>query len=243
MKRLIVILMLLVALFAVTGAQAQDTLGYNDPVTGEMTVEEYEFTYVFTAKEGDVVIIEVNPVEILGDLDDPIIILTDPSGSVVADTTDSFSFGRALVAVELSEGGDYTVTVTRADGAEGESVGEFTLEVIRAEQLVFGEVVTGSTDSDSRDQYYYVNADQEFGIAYRRTDGDFSPELKVSVFRSRDFGLDDAAVAYGSEMEGAVLISFDAGKTYIVSLGEALFDFNFRTVTADYELTLITVDE
>ncbi len=234
MKRLLVFVLLAVLAMGAT-VQAQDSLTYNTPVTGEMTETDYEFTYKFDGTEGDVVVIDLEPVDPLGDLENPILMLQGPDGDMVGDTTDFFTFGSVSLALELPSTGAYTLTVTRADGDAGESVGEFTLEVIQAEALAVGGAVSGSTDSDSRTQYYYVNAAQEFGVSYEKLTGDFYAQLAVNLIDETG-SLREVAVASGDEAERLALGSFDADTLYLVTISRPLFSFAFNTVTAEYEL-------
>ena len=240
-KRTLTFVFIIVMLLAFAGVQAQDAIEYGQSVSAEMTASDYEFRYTFSGNAGDVVIIRMDPVDIFGDLDNPVLLLLGEAGLIV-DTNDSFSFGDALLAAELSAGGEYTVVATREDGIAGDSVGEFTVEMVLAEELTADKALSGTATSDERPQYYIVNSSDAFGVRYEKKGGDLATQINVNTLDADSGGLNEIAVMSGSDLEVGLLGIFDSGSVYIVTVGEAPFDFNFDTVTADFELSLVIAE-
>lgn len=233
------VILLVIAVLAVAHIQAQEPIGFNEPVEDNMTRREYEFTYTFTGKEGQVILVDFYQTDVSGDLENPILILTGPDGEVVGDTSEAFTFGSVILVSQLPESGNYVLTVTRQDGETGRSNGDFSVEVINVEPLSVGEKQTVETDSNSRSQYYFVLSETDFKLAYLKQRGDFDPEIKVNVIDEDTSGLNDVAAVHGAEMEDFVMGSFDAETLYIIEIGQALFDFNFQRVTAEFDLTVM----
>jgi len=62
---------------AVLAQEDSNTIAYGDTVVGEITNREFEIEYTFTGKADDVVVIEMHQVDVLGDLDHPVIMVLD----------------------------------------------------------------------------------------------------------------------------------------------------------------------
>lgn len=239
--RFVSLFALLIALLGAALVQAQDTeeIEYNSPIEGEFTEDDFEFAYTFEGSEGDVIIARVDPVETFGDFDNSILILEDPDGDTVFDTTDGFSFGRSQAAAQLEEDGEYTLIVTREDGEDGESVGEYILEVILAEELTFDDTVSGEVSSEGREQYFYVLSDDDFGLEYVR-DGDFAATVTVNLIGDEERGsFDDVASLGGEEVEAGILYNFDSDTLYVITVGRGLFQLIFDNVESEFELTVV----
>lgn len=236
MKRLLVVALLF--LLVVPAVYAQETIEVGQVVVGELTTDVFELTYTFAGEEGQVVVITADPVDPLGDLNDTILKLRDASGTVLVDTTEAFSFGSSILAVQLPATGTYTVTVTRENGAEGTSVGEFNLVVTSAAPITVDSPVTNSISSEGHDQYYVVNGDADFSLSYTKSAGDFFPDVVVYTIDTTDGSLDEAGILSGNTFSIGTLGYFTANTLYVVTVRERLFDFNFDEVTADYTLTI-----
>lgn len=240
MKRLLLVALLL--LLAVPVVYAQDAIEPGQVVVGELTTDVYELTYTFEGKEGEVVIIEADPVDVLGDLDDTILILTDPSGAVVVDTTEAFSFGSSLAAATLPASGTYTVTVTRENGADGESVGEFELAVTLPQSVTADSPASNTISSEGRKQYYIVMSDTAFSLNYARSDGEFYPDVIINTINEDDGDLSQVAQLSGETFSVGMMGYFEAGTLYVITVRERFFDFNFSEVTADYTLSVTAAE-
>lgn len=240
MKRLIVLFMLILLLLPVVLVQAQEALEPGTILNGEITDATFEIEYTFTGVADSVIVVEMNAVDTFGELDSPILILLDSSGSVVVDTTNNFDYGRAILVTQLPADDTYTLLATRQDGRAGTSLGEYTLELIVPSLIASGEKATGSVSSEGRPEYYVINADSDFVLNYTKNAGDFNPEIAVGVLNEYNSGLDDYATATG-KLENIAMGDIDAG-LYVVEVKEALFDFNFDVVTADFNLSVDSVE-
>ncbi|MCC6896949.1 MAG: hypothetical protein IT321_29290 [Anaerolineae bacterium] len=216
-----------------------ETIEYGQTVTGEITNRNFEIPFDFTGSEGDVIIIEMSPVDDLGDLNSPQIILLNEDGDVVGDTSGSFSFGSTLFTTQLENDGTYTILATRSDGRAGDSVGEFTLALINPERLEANSPLEGSISSSGGSNYYLVEVEgSDIAFKYSKTDGEFAPDISVNVINDY-YGLDSIITLNGDALSDAQVALPSRPNLFIVKVSEALFDFNFETVSADYEVTVI----
>ncbi len=236
LKRLLIPVFVLVALFGATVANAQESLAYGDTVEANMTATEYEFEYTFTGTAGDVIIIDFQPVDQFGDLDDPVIVLTNADG-VVASTVNAFSFGEATLFTQLPGDGDYTILATREGGVAGESVGEFTLTLLVAEVLEPGAVVSGSSANDERLNYYTVNTESNFAVSYVKTGGDMPVDVILNTIDEESADLEELGLLRGAAITEGIFGVFPGG-LYILSVGEEQFNFAFDAQTADFNIEL-----
>lgn len=238
---LIAIFIMLIFSVSLVGAQ-EETLTYGEPIEGEMTNETYEFNYTLAARSGEVVIIELERDLDSRDFTDPILLLTDSDGNTLVDTTEASSFGSALIATEIPEDDSYTVTATRELGAEGSTVGIFTIEAKLATPLEAGKLLTDETDNESGDKYYTVRMSEDFGISYLKTGGDFFPEIAINRIDPSDGSLTEVTTIQGDELTEAAVGIFQSDTLYIVTLGRPIFSFSFGRLTADYELEILTFE-
>lgn len=240
MKKYVAILMTFVATMLLTlPVHAQtNTIVYGDIVTGEITDTEFEIEYTFEASAGDVVVIEMTAVDPLGDLNSPELVLLGTDNRVLTDTADAFNLSSTVLATELPTDGTYTIIAGRRDGRAGDSVGEFTLELILPDALTVESTTTGFVSSEGRSQYFLAQSESLFSVFYEKTDGEMSPEISVNILDEDSGGLEAVATMQGDLLSLGTLGVFSANTTYVVAVGEALFDFNFREVTTDFTLQL-----
>ncbi|MEQ8677718.1 MAG: hypothetical protein RLP44_04090 [Aggregatilineales bacterium] len=237
-KKVMLIIAIMTVSLMIIPLQAQSTLTYGDIVTGELTNDEFEVEYTFESATGDVIIVEMTPVDALGDLNSPELILLGTDNRVLTDTSGGFNIGSAVLVAEIPVDGTYTIIAGRRDGRAGDSVGEFTLELIQPEEITIDIPIEGSVSSEGRSQYYLVQSSTTFAVSYEKMMGEMSPQVSVNTLSDDSGGLEEIATAQGDELTIATLGNFSASTTYIVSVGEALFDFNFREVTAGFTLQL-----
>lgn len=233
--------MLLLLVFCIVGSlpvHAQEALQYGTPITAEMTADNYEFTYTFDGKVDDIVVISMNAVDVLGDLNNTKLTLQDGSGTLIAEYQ-SFSSNRLFA--QLPETATYTVIATRPDGASGADVGEFTLSVDTVPVVEIGASVTNTISSEENAHYYAYNGDTDFYITYKKSGGDFFPEVSVNTigFIENDGQLNAVGSMNGGSFNIGSIGTFTGGALYIIAVDEALFDFNFSEVTADYTLDIL----
>jgi len=237
MKKRILILLTL-CIFAILPVRAQEALQYGTPITAEMTAELYEFTYTFEGKLNDVVVVAMIPVDALGDLNNTQLTLQTASGDVLATYQ---SFGSNRVFAQLPETAAYTVIATRPDGAAGADVGEFTLSVDSIPMIEIGASIPGTISSEDTAHYYAYNGDTDFYISYRKSAGDFFPEVSVNSigFVENDGQLNAVGSISGGSVTLGSIGTFAGSQLYVIEVDEALFDFNFSEVTADYTLDVL----
>lgn len=240
MKRYLALITSFAAFLAVFPVFAQEevvVIEYEEVVTGEITDQDFEIPYKFVGKQGDVVIIEMSQVETLGDLNRPALILLDINSRMMGQND---GFGDVTLAAKLPADGEYTILATRDDGRAGDSVGEFTLTIQKPPVLVVGEPISAQITSE-QDHYYTVEVPGTFGVEYVKRAGDFFPAITVQRVTS-DLTLEEVASLQGDALIGGKLVlesrSTYIAETFIVVVKEALWDWNWDTVSASYELSL-----
>jgi hypothetical protein len=217
---------------------AQEALQYGTPITAEMTADQYEFMYTFDGKVDDIVVISMEAVDVLGDLNSTKLTLQNGAGETMAEY-ESFSSNRLFA--QLPESATYTVIATRPDGAEGTDIGEFSLSVDTIPVIEIGASMTDTISSEENAHYYAYSGDTDFYISYKKSTGDFFPEVSVNTigFVENDGQLNSVGAMNGGSFNIGSIGTFTAGELYIIELDEALFDFNFSEVTADYTLDIL----
>lgn len=243
MRRLATIALVL-ALVMVGGslvARAQGgALQYGDVVDGELTNDAYEVEYTFTGAADDVVVIRMWTEGFDNVVNSPALALASADNTVIGSTADHISISDASLVATLPADGEYKILATRVDGAAGDSVGTFKLTVLKPEVLAPGQAVSGTLTSEEK-RYYLVNADGPFSLSYERTSGTFAPEVSLNVVS--DVGDMDSQAALSGSIVTAGSLDIDPGgqAMFVVLLQEALWDFNFDVVSAEYTLTLDAV--
>lgn len=220
---------------AVLAQEDSNTIAYGDTVVGEITNREFEIEYTFTGKADDVVVIEMHQVDVLGDLDHPVIMVLDTEYNPLWDTG---SYGSAVLAAMLPYDGEYVILATRSDGRAGDSVGEYTLTISNLPLLEAGVPVEGDVSSEGV-VYYAVDATKgPFTINYAKTSGDFFPEIVVNDISEAE--LDDIASMTGTFVSGSMTIdpAYANGDVLVILLHEGLWDWNYDEIRATYTLTI-----
>ncbi|GAB1420250.1 hypothetical protein MASR2M15_03390 [Anaerolineales bacterium] len=242
-KRLSLILILILALAVSAGlVSAQEELVAGTPLTGEISNQTFELEYSYSGTEGEVIVIELRPVEEFGDLDYPEILLLDSENTVINSTVDHFDYGEATLIAKMPATGTYTVLATRQDGRSGDSVGQFTIQVIEP-TLLSEDVTSNSITNDAGSQYYLANFDKSYSLIYLKKAGDFGPEVVAGALNETEGQINDEEfVLSGERMSLGSIGIFDAGVDYIVIVRAPLFSFYFDAVSADYELNLYPLE-
>jgi hypothetical protein len=235
------VIALLLALVIANGSVAIHAQGsplqYGDVVDGEITNEAYEVEYTFTGAANDVVVIRMWTEGFDNVVNEPALALATADNAVIGSTADHISISDASLVATLPADGDYKILATRVDGSAGDSVGTFKLTVLKPEALTSGQPVSGSLSSEDK-MYYLVNADGPFVLSYQRTSGTFSPEVSINLVS--DVGDTESQAVMSGAIVRAGSLDIDPGgqAMFIVLLQEALWDFNFDVVSAEYTLTL-----
>jgi len=239
MRAILVLMTSTALLVAALTAAAQSTptpIAYGESVQGAISNESFEKAYSFEGAQGDVVIIEMKAVEVFGDLSQPEVLLLDATNNLLGA---SDTYGDVTFAAKLPADGSYTILATREDGRSGDSVGEFILSLSKPDVLSLDTPTNGTIDSESTAFYVYESANS-FTLSYERS-GDFSPEVAINII-GQDGDLESIGSLTGNQVRSGVLgiesASNSITSTYVITLEEALFDFNFDLVSADYTLTI-----
>lgn len=235
-KRILVFLAL--CIFISLPVHAQEAIQFGTPITAEMTADEFEFIYTFEGKVNDVVAISMSAVDALGDLNNTKLTLQNAAGETLAEYD---SFSNIQLFAQLPESSSYIIIATRPDGAEGTDVGEFTLSIDSVPIIEIGATVTNTISSARGGHYYAYSGSTDFYITYRKITGDFFPEVSINTigFIGNDGQLNSVGSMSGSSFKVGSIGTFAGGQLYVIELSEALFDFNFSEVTADYTLDIL----
>lgn len=214
-----------------------NALQYGDVVDGEITNEAFEVEYTFTGSANDVVIIRMWSEGFENTLSLPALALATAENQLLGSTTDHNSILDATLVATLPADGDYKILATRVDGSASQTVGTFKLSVLKPEALTPGQPVTGSISSEDV-AFYRVEAEGPFVLTYQRTGGTFSPEVSVNTVS--DIGEAESQALLSGTIVRAGSLDIDPGGPgqFIVVLQQALWDFNFEVVSAEYSLTL-----
>lgn len=171
-----------------TRVQAQaGALSYDEPVEGEITASQKSVSFTLAGEEGDFILLQVQGTQEEG-LFGGNLSISDPGDTVIGDSSELIIFGRTgeVLGVELTESGDYTVTVSVRD--DSTSVGNFVLYATRATVLeVDGEPVTGQIESATQDQValytaaYILESRDDVTLNYELIAGDYTPFVVVHI--------------------------------------------------------------
>jgi hypothetical protein len=241
MKRFSILFMIAFLLIPVTMVNAQEALEVGTVLTGDITNAEFEVEYTFTGTAGNVVIINMPTKDEDGysnDLSGQIILL-DSSNAVIADTANDYNFDVALVT-QLPADDDYIVIITREDGRSGDTEGNYAVELIVPDVIGMGDSATGAVSSEGNAAYYVINSEEDFVLLYGKSAGDFDPEISISTLNENNSDLEDYAAANG-QLSRVAMGDMEAG-IYIVKVAEGFFSYYFDEVTADFEISVVSVD-
>jgi len=235
MKRAIVTLVLLLLLVVTSlPAIAQELLVAGEAVEGEITNDAFSVSYLYEGTAGEIIIVDLWPVDILADYDNPAIAIRLNDEEILRYD----GFGNTTIVTQLPEDGMYTIVATRRDDAEGTSVGEYTLLLRNPTLLTLGEPVSAEIDSELTHYYYYDGKD-DFMLSFAR-DGDFAPQVAINtVDTSATPGrLEAVAAMAGVAVSQGNMGIIPGSSVYVITVGEPPFSINFGNPTAEYALGL-----
>jgi hypothetical protein len=181
--RLALLLVIVVALFGVMTAQANDSIAYGDVVEGTLSGSD-EVVYTFDGQKGDVVVVQVVSAPQNGTYNPEVKIL-DARDREVVNSAALIIFGRigAMIGGELAADGEYRVVVS---GSEG----DFIMALTKPEVLEPGDEISDQTTSTPErstilhKNMYLVDSADDFTLTYKVTDGGFTPTLAVHAFEA-----------------------------------------------------------
>ena len=240
-KRILVLGLLALLMVAPVAAQDSRPLAFNETLADEMTDDVYEFVYTFSGKAGDVILLEFDT-DILNDLDNSRLLLQGPNGRPLAQN-DGYSTNH--VFAELGSDGEYTVILTRPDGADGSDVGEFSLGLYLVQEVEIGSVINETVTSADSERFYVYRGANSFYLAYNRDEGDFTPEVTVNSIGR--FG-DDGQLKPLASLTGELLSLGNIGTifgedTYIIRVGGQLFSSSFDETSATFTLEVLDAEK
>jgi hypothetical protein len=236
-----------VSLFVSTAffAQAQDNtpIEYGETVEGEITDDAYEVGYSFSGTAGDVVVIEMRRANTDSGLYNAAVVLLDPSGSTLADSTDYFAYegAQALVAAELPEDGDYTILATRDDGRTGDEVGEYVIKLFQPD-ILSEEPIQAEMNNETQDQYYVIQSEGSFEFTYTVSSATYAPLVDVNLV-TEDGYPETAASLSGLRLDSGTVKVFAEGELYLVAVVADDLDYLFdEDIQISYEVSVTAAE-
>jgi hypothetical protein len=227
---LTVVLALLLSAFAFV-AQAQEALEAGVTVNGEITDDTPAVEYTYEGKEGQVIVVELFPVDITADYDQPKIIVNNSEGEEIFSYG---SFGETMVAVVLPAADTYTIIATRDDET---SVGEYTLTLLVPQELAIGDTVEGTVSTEVS-AYYVVRSEDDFAVGFAR-EGVLPIEFTVNKLDITAFtGQSQQGILSGAQVVRGSLGNFAGGEVYLLYLTEPLFYFTLEVDEATFGLAI-----
>lgn len=221
--------------FAAATVHAQDSIEYGDIVIGEITEKETEVSYTLAVEEGDVVVLDLRRGKD-SELYSTAIIVQDPDGDEVVNTTEDTSANNTISGFVAEESGDFTVIATRNQYSE--TTGEFELRPTKARVLEAGDDVKGLVDNDSADVYYALPFDTETSVSYIQTSGDYYLYFRIYSLDNENSG---SLYASSTAIDGITwTVSFTTEADYLtlVSVGGDEYDLQHEDISSKFTLTI-----
>lgn len=226
-------------------AQETSTLALNTLIEDTFTGEP--LTYALSLETTDPFIIIIYATDPLGNLQFPMLTVSDMDGVEIATTLGhSVRFGQtthqATSFVTPPNIGDYQVRVDRLP--ETDSTGDFVLQVIQLEMLSSEQPISAQISNTDSYHFYLVKSETAFQIVYDKLSGDYAPEVRMNrVLENGE--LSGVGYLAGDELTHGTLGTYNANTSYVISIGWLTSSFltniyNPDIVVASYQLQLIT---
>ncbi len=227
-------------------SQAGVFLTYGDSVVGAVSGETPVLRYVFEARRGDIV--TVNMQRISGSLD-AYVALEDEKGQVIATNDDlDGTLDAAITDLLVLNPGYYTIVASRFGQEAGDSQGSFVLTLSTAPSsgqglspesallLRYGEELTGTINRDSPSRYYTFGAARGdiVTISMDRTSNDLDPYLVLSD----EMGIQLAADDDSGPSNNALIQSFIIPHNGLYFVEAARLDRERGVTTGNYAIRL-----
>ena len=240
MKKLVLLVMILV--LSVMAVSAQDSIAPGDVITGEISESSLEVTYQADVTEGVPVVFAVTGIDAFDDgFSDPKLVLNAPTGETVSDTDEMFqihgTFGQEYLVFVPNATATYSITVGQTEF--GDSVGEFTLEMIEVPVVALDEVYSGDVTTEGDYDFYFINSDSDFIVSYEIDETEYVPEILLNTHDLEE-GLEPVAYMGGEVFTRGAFGIFPAGEAFIISVGEpnGFFSFFFDEITTNYSIQI-----
>jgi hypothetical protein len=241
MKRILVVFSLFCVLYvglpvaAQEGDSAENTIGYGETVSGEITNREFEVEYSFTGNAEDVIIVLMNRSD-GSELDNPAVIILNEEFDVVASKD---SYASVTLIYELPSDGQYYAVATRRNGRAGESVGAYELTLLNPRELFADEPLEASANRDE-EQYFVIRTSDNFSLQYTHNSGVFAPRINVSIINDEAGSLDVIAAMEGSRLGSGQLnintSELDSGVFIIYTGRSSIYEYYSGEALADFTL-------
>lgn len=228
-----------------------------DSVRGEITAEVGEVLFTFTANAGDVMTVRMAADE--GTSLDPLLLITNDGGAVLAENDDAFNIERTVSLINgfsVPADGTYTIIATRFQRELGSTIGGFTLTLsagtveadteIDVTLIGFGDTVEASISDAQVFQYYEFEGagGQAIRAEVTATSGDLDTILTLAVLDENGelnvlIEADDIAENNTNSVIDGFELPFD--DTYLLIVSR--FNGEDGPSTGDFTLTLTRTDK
>lgn len=231
LSALLIGVLLVMGLGAVAAQSDRTPIELGKWVEGKLTNNEYELKYTFDGKEGDIVLVEMQPKPGTYDLD-PYIVLRDSDGDILGQN-DDFGYPLSVVVAELSADEQYVVLATRSGGSTGSSEGEFWLRVSVVDLVESGSdleaTITSNSDEDIPTVFVMRPEEKgEFTITFSQEVSELFAALRLSPWI--DDSYENALLSMDSTAgvsKATFTVELDGGQFYILRVSRAFGSFVF----------------
>jgi hypothetical protein len=220
------------------------SLPLNEWVEGTLTSAEYEITYTFSAAAGELILIEMY--DKAADYSvDPKLVLSDSSGTLLAEDDDTVGLG-AVIVFDVPADGDYSLLATTALGAEGSDDGIYILRASQATPLTAGSTIETTIYSEEGQNVPVVSvirpeADVTWAFTFTQEPSDLYASLSLEAvptdefdFSNTVFGIDETSGLSGATLNAPLT----GGETYLFVVQKAPFSFAFETTESTVTVTV-----
>lgn len=220
----------------------------DSPVSASITAENLTRFFQFQANRGDIVTVLVNRSS--GDLVPRVNILREDLSVLGSGTTINDADSAFVPGVSIPSNGTYYISVTRQDGIEGDTLGDFILELSSrpglqmndALELVYGGLITGTIDNENyADTYLFIGTTGDVvTITLRRSDGDLDPLLTLRDEDGKQIISNDDG--FGEDSRDSLISDFELPADGIYLIEVSRFERIAGTTSGDYILRLSAIE-
>jgi hypothetical protein len=214
-------------------AKAATSIAYGDIVEGEITAKVTEIDYTLTVAKGDIVVLDMRRSKD-SELYSTAVIVQDPSGNEVVNTTEDTSANNTVAGFTADEDGDYTVIATR--NKYSETTGAFQLRPTSAKLLQSGDNVKGLVDNDSADVYYALPADTDVKVSYTQTKGDYYLRFRIVILDSQTSASISASSTAIEGITWTVGLHTETDYMTLISVGGDEYDLQHDDISSKFTL-------
>lgn len=174
-SKLIAVFALLTMIAIGVSAQDEDTITFDEPVSGELDSQTYEQFYTFEGNEGDTIIIRMTATSEEPRLDSYLFLLDEDGNELAFDDDSAGNLNSLLGPYTLEADGVYTIVATRYQQENGGSEGtyEVTLTIATTETIESGDVTEFVVDEATSPIIFEYEAEEDglYRLNYHLIDG------------------------------------------------------------------------